>query len=172
MTVSVEERLLQLGLRLPDAPAPLANYVLARGCGNQLHLSGHLGKRDGVVVSGKVGAGIDRHEAYDLARSAAIEMLASARSSLGSLDRLRGIVKLTGFVNSAADFTDQSAIVNGASDLFVEVLGPQRGRHARSAVGVAQLPRGAAVEIEGIFEISPEPAAADAAPEEVQELTR
>ena len=154
MSQSVEDRLVHLGLTLPESPASLGNYVLARVSGETLFLSGHLGVQDGVVVAGKVGQDIERHQAYELARGAAIAMLASAREALGSLDRLRGVVKVTGFVNSAADFTDHSAIVNGASDLFVEVLGPERGRHARSAVGVAQLPRGAAVEIEAVFEVA------------------
>jgi enamine deaminase RidA (YjgF/YER057c/UK114 family) len=155
MTASIEDRLVNLGLTLPEAAAPLANYVLARVSGEHLYVSGHLGKRDGVIVTGKVGQDVERHDAYEAARAAAIDILASARGALGSLDRLRGVVKVTGFVNSGSDFTDHSAIVNGASDLFVEVLGPEHGRHARSAVGVAQLPRGAAVEVEAVFELSP-----------------
>jgi enamine deaminase RidA (YjgF/YER057c/UK114 family) len=154
VTSSVEDRLVHLGLTLPEAPAPVANYVLARRSGDHLYLSGHLGKREGALLTGKVGQDVERNEAYEAARAAAVEILASARTALGSLDRLQGVVKVTGFVNSAPDFTDQSAIVNGASDLFVEVLGPERGRHARSAVGVAQLPRGAAVEIEAVFEVT------------------
>jgi enamine deaminase RidA (YjgF/YER057c/UK114 family) len=162
MTESIEDRLVHLGMTLPDTAAPLANYVLARVSGDHLYVSGHLGTRDGVVVTGRVGEDVERHDAYELARSAAIAILASARGALGSLDRLRGVVKVTGFVNSSPEFTDQPAIVNGASDLFVEVLGPEQGRHARSAVGVAQLPRGAAVEIEAVFEVSqPDPTGSD-----------
>jgi enamine deaminase RidA (YjgF/YER057c/UK114 family) len=151
--MSIEERVVQLGLSLPEGQAPLANYVLARESGERLYVSGHLGKRDGTIVTGKVDTDVGRNEAYELARSAAVEMLASARHALGTLDRLRGVVKVTGFINSAPEFTEQSAIVNGASDLLVEVFGPDSGRHARSAVGVAQLPKGAAVEIEAIFEV-------------------
>jgi enamine deaminase RidA (YjgF/YER057c/UK114 family) len=151
--MSIEERVLQLGLTLPEMQAPLANYVLARVSGDWLYVSGHLGKRDGVIVTGKVDNDIGRNEAYELARAAAIDILSSARQALGTLDRLGGVVKVTGFVNSGPDFTDQSAIVNGASDVLLEVFGPDSGRHARSAVGVAQLPKGAAVEIEAIFEL-------------------
>jgi len=154
--MSIEDRIVQLGLVLPEAPAPLANYVLARVSGAHLYLSGHLGKRDGTVVTGKVDADVNRTDAYELARTAAIEMLASARVALGTLDRIRGVVKVVGFVNSSPDFTDQPAIVNGASDLLVEVFGPEHGKHARSAVGVAQLPRGAVVEVEAVFEIGSE----------------
>jgi enamine deaminase RidA (YjgF/YER057c/UK114 family) len=153
MSVSIEERLVHLGVTLPAAQTPLANYVSARMSGGLLYLSGHLGKRDGAVVTGQVGRDVNRNDAYELARAAAIDMLASAQEELGSLDRARGVVKVTGFVNAAPGFTDLSAIVNGASDLFVEVFGPERGRHARSAVGVAELPKGAAVEVEAVFEV-------------------
>jgi len=155
--MSIEARVAQLGIALPEVPAPLANYVLARVSGDRLYISGHLGKRDGEVVTGKVDDSVSRHDAYELARGAAIEMLASARAAMGSLDRLAGVAKVTGFVNSSAEFTDQSAVINGASDLFVEVFGPESGRHSRSAVGVAQLPRGAAVEVEAIFELETRP---------------
>jgi enamine deaminase RidA (YjgF/YER057c/UK114 family) len=155
--MSVEARVAQLGIAFPEAATPLANYVLARVSGDRLYVSGHLGKRDGDVVTGRVDEHITRHDAYELARGAAIDMLASARAAVGTLDRLVGVVKVTGFVNSSADFTDQSAVINGASDLLVEVFGPEHGRHARSAVGVAQLPRGAAVEVEAIFEVDVQP---------------
>ena len=151
--MSIEERTAQLGIAFPEPTTPLANYVLARISGDRLYVSGHLGKRDGEVISGKVDETVSRHEAYELARGAAIDMLACARAALGTLDRVTGVVKVTGFVNSAAGFTDQSAVINGASDLLVEVFGTDHGRHARSAVGVAELPRGAAVEVEAIFEL-------------------
>ena len=151
--MSIEARIAQLGIKFPDTPAPLANYVLARVSGDRLYLSGHLGKRDGEVVTGKVEEEISRHDAYELARGAAVDLLASARAALGTLDRVAGVAKVTGFVNSSLDFTDQSSVINGASDLLVEVFGPERGRHARSAIGVAQLPRGATVEVEAIFEL-------------------
>ncbi len=153
--MSLEERLVHLGLTLPEVVTPVANYVLARESGERLYVSGHLGRRDGAVVAGKVDSEVPRNDAYELARTAAIDILASARAALGSLERLRGVLKVTGLVNSAPDFTDQSAIVNGASDLLVEVFGPERGRHARTVIGVAQLPRGAAVEIDAIFALGP-----------------
>lgn len=151
--MSIEDRIAQLGLSLPDAQAPLANYVTARLSGERLYLSGHLGKQDGVVVKGKVDSDLSRHEAYALARAAAIDLLASARQELGTLDRVENVLKVVGFVNCAPQFVDLSSVVNGASDLLVEVFGPDRGRHARSAVGVAELPQGAAVEVEAIFEV-------------------
>jgi enamine deaminase RidA (YjgF/YER057c/UK114 family) len=151
--VSAEARLAALGITLPDAVTPLATYVTARRSGKHLYLSGHLGKRDGVPVTGAVGDSVTREEAQELARLATIDLLASARTVLGTLDAVRAVVKVTGFVRSAQSFTEQSFVINGASDLLVEVFGEERGRHARSAVGVAQLPLGAAVEIEAILEV-------------------
>lgn len=151
--MSVDSRLAELGITLPETAAPVANYVLARRSGDLLFLSGHLGKRDGKLVRGRVGADVSRDEAYQLARGAAIDLLATAHAELGSLDQVRRVVKLTGFVHSADDFTEQSAVINGASDLFVEVFG-EVGKHARSSIGVAQLPLGAAVEVEAILEVA------------------
>jgi enamine deaminase RidA (YjgF/YER057c/UK114 family) len=131
--------------------------VTARQSGNLLFLSGHLGKRDGTVVTGKLGDELDTDAGYDLARSAAIDLLGTARAALGTLDTV-AVIKLTGFVQSASTFTGQPAVVNGASDLLVAVFGQERGRHARSAIGVAQLPLGAAVELEAIFEVVGAPA--------------
>lgn len=155
--MSVDDRLAELHIVIPDTAAPVANYVTARRMGNLLFLSGHLGKRDGAVVAGRVGDNVDADTAYDLARRAAIDLLGTARAALGGLDSV-AVVKLTGFVHSAATFTEQSAVINGASDLLVAVFGPERGRHARSAIGVAQLPLGAAVELEAIFEVVGVPA--------------
>ena len=104
------------------------------------------------MVVGRVGDDVDTDTAYDLARHAAIDILGTARAALGTLETI-AVVKLTGFVQSAPAFTEQSAVINGASDLLVAVLGAERGRHARSAIGVAQLPLGAAVELEAIFEV-------------------
>ncbi|TMB90356.1 MAG: RidA family protein [Chloroflexi bacterium] len=145
MTMSVEARLTELGINLPTPATPVANYVTARISGDHLYLSGHVGKRDGEMVS---------DDAYVLARATAIDMLASVRAALGSLDRVAGVVKVSGFINSAPDFTEQPAVLNGASDLLVEVFGLERGRHARTAVGVAQLPLGAAIEIEAVFAVA------------------
>jgi len=150
--VAVDDRLAELGIVIPETTAPVANYVTARRTGDLLFLSGHLGKRDGAVVAGRVGDDVDTETAYDLARRAAIDLLGTARAALGTLDTV-AVVKLTGFVQSATTFTEQPAVVNGASDLLVSVFGPERGRHARSAIGVAQLPLGAAVELEAIFEV-------------------
>jgi enamine deaminase RidA (YjgF/YER057c/UK114 family) len=150
--MSVDDRLAELGITLPPTTSPVANYVSTRRSGNLLFVSGHLCKRAGEVVTGKVGEDVDAQTGYDLARLAALESLGSVRAALGSLDDVT-VVKLTGFVNSAPGFTEQSAVINGASDLLVEVLGAERGAHARSAIGVAALPLGAAVEVEVIFEV-------------------
>ena len=150
--MTIDARLAELGIVIAETTAPVANYVTSRLLGNQLFISGHLGKRDGDVVTSSVGDDVDVDTAYDLARSAAIDLLGTARAALGTLDSV-AVVKLTGFVHSAPTFTGQPAVINGASDLLVAVLGAERGRHARSAIGVAQLPLGAAVEIEAIFEV-------------------
>lgn len=154
--MSVDDRLAELHIVIPETTAPVANYVTARRSGNLLFLSGHLGKRDGVVVAGAVGDAVDTDTAYDLARRAAVDLLGTARAALGTLETV-AVVKLTGFVHSAPTFTELSAVINGASDLLVAVFGPERGRHSRSAIGVAQLPLGAAVELEAIFEVADAP---------------
>lgn len=148
----LHERLEALGLSLPAAQPPLAAYVPARQSGNLLYLSGHVCRANGTVLTGVVGADIDPASAAKLARDVALDLLASAAAALGSLDRVTGVVRITGFVRSASGFAGQPLVVNGASDLFVEVFG-DRGRHARSAVGVSELPLGAALEIEAIFEV-------------------
>jgi enamine deaminase RidA (YjgF/YER057c/UK114 family) len=150
--MTIDDRLVELGIVLPATTAPVANYVSTRRSGNLLFVSGHVSRRDGAVVSGRVGDGIDTKTAYDLARLAALDILGTVHAALGSLDDVT-LVKITGFVNSAPGFTEQPAVINGASDLFVEVLGAERGAHARSAIGVAQLPLGAAVEVEAILEV-------------------
>jgi enamine deaminase RidA (YjgF/YER057c/UK114 family) len=151
--MTVDERIAELGIVIPATTAPVANYVSTRRSGNLLFVSGHICKRDGAVVTGTVGDGVDTQTAYDLARLAALDVLGTIRAAVGSLDDVT-FVKITGFVNSAPGFTEQSAVINGASDLLVEVLGAERGAHARSAIGVAQLPLGAAVEVEAIVEIT------------------
>jgi len=151
--MTVDERIAELGIVIPATTAPVANYVSTRRTGNVLFVSGHLGKRDGAVVTGTVGDGVDTGTAYDAARLAALDILGTIHAALGSLEDVM-LVKLTGFVHSAPGFTEQSAVINGASDLFVQVLGSERGAHARSAIGVAQLPLGAAVEVEAIVEIT------------------
>lgn len=151
--MSVDDRLAELGIVLPASTPPVANYVSTRRAGNLLFVSGHVSKRDGVVVAGKVGDDVDTEAGYQLARLVAIDILGTVHAALGSLDEVT-FVKITGFVNSAPGFTEQPAVINGASDLFVQVLGPERGAHSRSAIGVAQLPLGAAVEVEAILEVS------------------
>jgi enamine deaminase RidA (YjgF/YER057c/UK114 family) len=150
--MTIDDRLADLGIVLPATTAPVANYVSTRRSGNLLYVSGHVSRRAGAVVSGRVGEDIDTKTAYELARLAALDILGNVHAALGSLDDVT-LVKITGFVNSAPGFTEQPAVINGASDLFVQVLGAERGAHARSAIGVAQLPMGAAVEVEAILEV-------------------
>ena len=155
MTDTIETKLASLGLSLPDAPAPVANYVPTCEAGGLLFISGQVSRRgDGHVLKGKLGDGLDTEAGREAAKICALNILAQARAALGSLDRIERVVKLTGFVNSAPTFTNQPQVVNGASDLLVEVLG-DKGRHTRSAVGVAALPVDAAVEIEAIIAIKP-----------------
>ena len=154
MPSSTDARLAELGLTLPDAPAPAANYVSFAIAGNLVHVSGQISRDDTGPITGKLGADVDVEAGAAAARTCALALIAQVRQACdGDLDRLVRVVKLTGFVNSTPDFTDQPKVVNGASDLMVEVFG-ERGRHARSAIGVAALPLGVAVEVEGVFEIA------------------
>lgn len=148
-----EKRLAELGVTLPDAPAPAANYVPYVVVGDLVFISGQVSMADGAFITGKLGAELDVAAGAAAARTCAISLLAQLKAACGGdLDRLKRAVKLTGFVNSTADFPDQPKVVNGASDFLVEVLG-DAGRHSRSAVSVASLPFGASVEIEGIFQL-------------------
>jgi enamine deaminase RidA (YjgF/YER057c/UK114 family) len=148
-----EQRLAALGLTLPPVVAPLAAYVPAVRSGAMVYTSGQLPMVDGQLVSaGKVGAGVGPAEAAALARTCALNALAAAASVAGGLSSIKRIVKLTGFVASSPDFTGQPQVVNGASELLLEVFG-DAGRHARSAVGTAALPLDAPVEIEIIVEV-------------------
>lgn len=149
---TLSARLVAAGLALPPAQAPLASYVPARRHGDLLFLSGHVARRDGAVVAGVVGADVDVSTAVQLAREVALDLLASAAAATGSVDAVVGVVRLTAYVRSAPGFDAQPAVVNGASDLLVELLGDD-GRHARSAVGVSELPLGAALEIEAILAV-------------------
>lgn len=151
--VDAYARLAELGLTLPTVVPPLAAYLPAVQSGNYVYVSGQLPMVDGKLVrTGKVGAEVTAEEGADLARICALNALAAIESLVG-LGRLVKIVKVTGFVASAPGFTGQPAVVNGASNLFGDVLGEQ-GRHARSAVGVAELPLGAPVEVEVIAEVA------------------
>ena len=151
-----EANLAAAGIALPTAQSPAANYVPAVRTGNLVFLAGQGPLAHGKpVTTGKVGADVTEDEGYQAARLAALNALAVLRAELGSLDRVRRIVKLMAWVNSAPGFTRQHLVVNGASDLLVEVFG-EAGRHARSAVGANELPFGIAVEIEMIVEVAPD----------------
>lgn len=154
MSNDIEARLNELGLTLPDAPAPAANYVPYVLTGNTLYVSGQISMKDGALICGKVGADLSVEEGAAAAQTCALSLLAQVRAACdGDLTKLKRVVKLVGFVNSTPDFTDQPKVVNGASDTMVEILG-DAGRHARSAVSAGALPLGVAVEIEGIFELA------------------
>ena len=153
MSGEIEARLEKLGLTLPPAPSPVANYVPHIIAGELLFISGQVSKAaDGSVVKGRLGSDVALETGQHAARLCALNILAQAKAALGSLDRIDQVMRLTGFVASTADFCDQPQVVNGASDLMVEVLG-ESGRHTRSAVGVASLPLNAAVEIDAILKI-------------------
>jgi len=153
MAGSIEARLQEKGITLPNVAAPAANYVPSVISGNMLYISGQVPFVDGKIShTGKLGAEFKVEDGYACARICAINILAAAKAALGDLDRVVRVVKLGGFVNSTPDFTDQPKVVNGASDLMAEAFG-DAGKHARAAVGVGSLPRGVAVEVEAIFEI-------------------
>jgi enamine deaminase RidA (YjgF/YER057c/UK114 family) len=153
--MSAEARLKQLGIALPNVPTPVANYLPYRLAGNLLFLSGQ-GPRDdgGGFMTGKVGADVSVEEAYKRARRVGLGLLAATRSALGSLDRVEAVLKVLGMVNAVPDFKDHPKVINGCSDLFVEVLG-DAGRHARSAIGMGSLPNQISVEIEAILAVKP-----------------
>ena len=149
----VEAKLAELGLTLPAPPAPVANYVRAVPVGNLVFLSGHGPSRDGTFAfQGKVGAERTVEEGYEAARLVMLNVLASLKEVIGDLDRVERIVKLLGMVNCTEDFGQHPQVINGASDLLVALYG-ERGRHARSAVGMQSLPNGISVEIEMIVEL-------------------
>ena len=152
--MSVDEKLLALGITLPSAAAPAAAYVMYAQSGNQVFLSGHIAKKDGKPWVGQLGRDIGTEEGRLAARAIAIDLIATLKAACdGDLGRVRRIVKVMSLVNSTPDFTEQHLVTNGASELLVEVFG-DAGRHARSAFGVAQIPLGACVEIELIAEIA------------------
>ncbi|MFZ1470086.1 MAG: RidA family protein [Paracoccaceae bacterium] len=149
----IEARLAELGVTLPDAPAPAANYVPFVVTGNLVHISGQISQDAGGMIKGRLGEDLAAEQGAAAAKCCAISLLAQLKRACdGDLSRFVRVVKLTGFVNSTADFTDQPKVINGASDFLVAALG-DAGRHARSAVSAVSLPFGVAVEIEGIFEI-------------------
>lgn len=151
--MSIEARLTELGVTLPDAPAPAANYVPFVVVGNIVHVSGQISQNPNGLIKGRLGDDMSIEQGAEAAKSCAISLLAQVKKACGGdLSRLVRVVKLTGFVSSTPEFIDQPKVINGASDFLVAALG-DAGRHARSAVSAAALPLGVAVEIEGIFEI-------------------
>ena len=155
MSSSPDQRLAELGITLPAPATPVANYVGVVRTGNLLVVSGQLcfGPDGKLAATGKLGAGVAVDDAKAAARLCGINILAQVKAAVGSLDKVVRVVRLGGFIAGTADFTQHAAVMNGASDLMVEVFG-DKGRHARTTVGVASLPLDAAVEVEGLFEIT------------------
>ncbi len=151
--MTIEQRLKELNIVLPPVGPPIGSYVHAKRAGDLLYLSGK-GPRypDGTMPKGRLGAGMTVEEGYRHARQVGLVLIAAMKEALGELDRVKDVVKVLGMVNSAPGFEDQPKVVNGCSDLFVEVFG-ERGRHARSAVGMAALPGGIPVEIEAVVAV-------------------
>ena len=154
MTGIIESKLAELGITLPEAAAPAANYVPFVKCGNQLFISGQIPMTsEGIQFKGKLGETMKTEEGAEAAKLCAINLIAQMKAATGDLDKVARVVKLVGFVNSTGDFGGQPAVINGASNFMVEVFG-DKGRHARSAVSAASLPFGVAVEVEAIVELS------------------
>ena len=154
MTGKYETKLAELGVTLPNAPAPAANYVPYVQVGDLVFVSGQVSQDDSGFIIGKLGNNVSTKDGATGARTCAIALLAQVKAACGGdLDRLVRVVKLSGFVNSTQDYTEQPTVINGASDFLVEVLG-DAGKHARAAVSSPSLPMGVAVEIEGIFQIA------------------
>ena len=153
--MSFEQRLTSLGLTLPTPPQPVATYVPSVRVGDLLFISGVVPSRDGrIAFQGKVGGSLSKEEGYEAAKVSLLNALANIRQAAGSLDRVQRIVKMTGYVASHEGFREQPYVINGASDLLVEIFG-EAGRHARAAVGVAELPMGVPVELELTIQLYP-----------------
>ena len=151
--MEVEKKLRELGLELPDTPKPMANYVPAARSGNLVFLSGHGPfKEDGTLITGKVGTDRTWEQGDEAAKRVTLGLLSSLKAEIGDLDKVRRVIKLLGMVNCASDFEDQPKVINGASDLLVALFG-EKGKHARSAVGMNALPMNISVEIEMIVEV-------------------
>jgi len=152
---AIEQKLASLGIALPTPASPIANYVPSVRSGNLLVVSGQicLGADGKLVAKGQLGGPVSMEDGQKAARACAINLLAQVKAALGDLDKVNRVIRLGGFINSAAGFTEGAKVMNGASDLMVEVFG-DKGRHARSTIGVAALPADAAVEVEGLFEVT------------------
>lgn len=155
MSGTAEKALAALGITLPSPTSPVANYVPVVRSGNQLVISGQLcfGPNGKLVATGQLGGNVSLEDGQKAARACAINLLAQVKAALGDLDKVTRVVRLGGFINSAPGYADGPKVMNGASDLMVAVFG-DKGRHARSTVGVAALPADAAVEVEGLFEVT------------------
>jgi len=151
--MSIYDRLSELNITLPPVAAPAAAYVPFVQTGNLVFLSGHIAKKDGKVWVGQFGKNLSTEEGKQAARAVAIDLMGTLHAAVGDLNRVKRIVKLMALVNSTPDFTEQHLVTNGASELIGQVFGADKGAHARSAFGVAQIPLGACVEIELIAEI-------------------
>jgi enamine deaminase RidA (YjgF/YER057c/UK114 family) len=155
MAGTVEKKLASLGITLPTPARPIANYVPFTRSGNLLIVSGQIcfGPEATLVAKGQLGAGVSVEDGQKAARACAVNLLAQIKGAIGDLDQVKRVLRLGGFINSAPGFTDGPKVMNGASDLMVEVFG-DKGRHARTTVGVSALPVDAAVEVEGLFEVA------------------
>lgn len=151
--MSIEAILAEKGITLPDAPAPAANYVPFAQSGNLIFVSGQISADENGLITGKLGENVSVEDGAAAARRCGLSLIAQVKAAIGDLDRVARVVKLTGFVNSTPDFTDQPKVINGCSDLMVEVFG-DAGRHSRAAVSAPSLPFGVAVEIEAVFEVA------------------
>lgn len=149
-----EAKLQAMGIQLPPVAIPAASYLPFVQTGNLLFVSGHIPKRNGVVITGQLGRDVSTNQAQNIARQVAIDLLSTVQAAVGDLSRVQRIVKLLGLVNSTPDYTEQHLVINGCSELLAQVFGPERGSHARSAFGVAQLPMGAVLEIELTLELA------------------
>ena len=152
MAIGTEARLLELGIQLPELPAAGGNFIPAKTVGHLVYLSGVISMHDGKIITGTVGADRTVEDGYGAARDCALMQLAVLKKHLGSLDAIRSVVAVNGYVNAVAGFRDSPKVVNGASDLLVEVLG-DAGRHVRAAIGVSALPGNALVEVQMTVEI-------------------
>lgn len=151
--MSIDARLKELGIVLPDAPKPVANYVPAVRTGNLVYISGQVSAAGGEAVKGRLGADVSLEDGQQAARLCALAILAQVSAAVGSLEKVKRVVKLGGFVACTPEFDQHPAVINGASDLMVEVFG-EKGKHSRFAVGVASLPLGFAVEIDAVVEVA------------------